>query len=81
VVAVLAPKTLVGKTLVIEGGEEIAPHPEFAVYASTDPVVVLYRIIPFAAVPGLCAVVPLGTVRTPVPVIVKSFPTETFPVV
>jgi hypothetical protein len=66
--------------------EPIVRGSQSVVYVSSLDSVVLYRIIPFVAVAGLCAVVPLGTVNDPVPVTatfpvtVKSFPTETFPV-
>jgi hypothetical protein len=36
-------------------------------YHSGKPVVVFIRIMPFVGVPGLCAVVPTGTVKAPVP--------------
>tara|TARA_B100000767_G_scaffold235971_1_gene229485 strand:- start:3 stop:365 length:363 start_codon:yes stop_codon:yes gene_type:complete len=68
-VAVSARRTLTGETLSIEGGDGAlrALHPD-AIYASMNPIVELYRIVPRGAYVGLWAVVPPPNDIPPVPV-------------
>tara|TARA_B100000767_G_scaffold140973_1_gene133180 strand:- start:517 stop:738 length:222 start_codon:yes stop_codon:yes gene_type:complete len=55
-----------GEKLTIEGGGERVPHPE-SVYASMNPIVVLYRIVPRIGLVPLCDVFPLPRILPLVP--------------